>query len=146
MRAAAVGARIRIVIADDHALYRKCLGVVMILDGDIEVVGEAGDGHEAVALALSVRPDVVVIDNQMPRLGGIDAARAITDQAPDTRVLMLTMSELATDLQQAVEAGVSGYVLKDSTGEEVAEAVRAVHRGQQVLPPHLRRPAVPLNP
>lgn len=143
MTAAAVGARIRVVIADDHALYRRSLRVVMTLDGDIEVVGEAGDGYEAVALAVSIRPDVVVIDNQMPRLGGIDAARAITEQVPGTRVLMLTMSELASDLHEAVTAGVAGYVLKDSTGEEVADAVRTVHRGQQVLPPHLRRPPEP---
>ena len=137
MTTAAVGARIRVVIADDHALYRRSLRVVMTLDGDIEIVGEAGDGYEAVDLALSTRPDVLVIDNQMPRLGGIDAARAVAEQAPDTRVLMLTMSELASDLQQAVEAGVAGYVLKDSTGEEVAAAVRTVHRGERVLPAHL---------
>ena len=137
MTTAAVGARIRVVIADDHALYRRSLRVVMTLDGDIEIVGEAGDGYEAVDLAVSTRPDVLVIDNQMPRLGGIDAARAVAEQAPDTRVLMLTMSELASDLQQAVEAGVAGYVLKDSTGEEVAAAVRTVHRGERVLPAHL---------
>lgn len=134
----AAGERIRVVLADDHALYRQSLRIVMTLDGDIEVVGEAANGYEAVDLALAVRPDVLVIDNQMPRLGGIDAARAVTAQLPDTRILMLTMSELATDLHEAVAAGVSGYVLKDSTGEQVTEAVRTVHRGRQVLPPHLR--------
>ena len=143
MTTAAVGARIRVVIADDHALYRRSLGVVMTLDGDIEIVGEAGDGYEAVDVAVATRPDVLVIDNQMPRLGGIDAARAVAEQAPATRVIMLTMSELACDLHQAVAAGVAGYVLKDSTGEEVAAAVRTVHRGERVLPAHLSGPARP---
>jgi DNA-binding NarL/FixJ family response regulator len=138
---AAAAGRIRVVIADDHANYRRSLRIVMSLDGDIEVVGEAGDGYEAVELAVSVRPDVVVIDNQMPRLGGIDAAREIAVQAPDTRVLMLTMSELSGYLHQAVEAGVSGYVFKDASADEVADAIRAVHRGEQVLPPHRRWPS-----
>lgn len=143
MTAGAAGERIRVVIADDHANYRRSLRIVVTLDGDIEVVGEAGDGYGAVDLAVSVRPDVVVIDNQMPRLGGIDAARAITVQAPGTRVLMLTMSEIAGDLQQAVEAGVAGYVFKDASADEVAEAIRTVHRGHRVLPPHLRWPSEP---
>lgn len=139
------GAPIRVVIADDHALYRRSLRIVMTLDGDIDVVGEAADGFEAVDLAVSVRPDVVVIDNRMPRLGGIDAARAITEQVPDIRVLMLTMSELASDLHEAAAAGVAGYVLKDATGDEVAQAVRAVHRGELLLPQHLRGRSEPVG-
>ena len=133
---------IRVVIADDHPRYRSSLRIVMTLDGDIEVVGEAGDGYEAVDLAVSVRPDVVVIDKQMPRLDGIDAARAITERIPGSRVLMLTMSDLPVDLHLAIEAGVAGFLYKDASGDEVAEAVRSIHRGDGVFPPHVRPQAV----
>lgn len=128
---------IRVVIADDNPRYRASLRIVITLDGDIDVVGEAGNGYEAVDLAVSTHPDVIVIDNRMPRLGGIDATRAITAQTANTRVLMLTMSDDDDHLSAAVHAGVSGYVYKDASGEAVAEAIRAVHAGARPLPPHV---------
>lgn len=131
-------APIRVVIADDNPRYRASLRIVITLDGDIDVVGEAGNGYEAVDLAVSVHPDVIVIDNRMPRLSGVDATRAITAQATGTRVLMLTMSDDDGHLNAAIDAGVSGYVYKDASGEEVADAIRAVHAGGRPLPPHVR--------
>lgn len=118
---------IRVVVADDHALYRQSLRVVLGLDGDIEVVGEANNGHEAVRVAIEQAPDVVVVDVQMPRLGGVDAARAVLERT-SSRILMLTMSEEHEDLLAALHAGVTGYLTKDTPGEVVADAIRRVHR------------------
>jgi DNA-binding NarL/FixJ family response regulator len=136
-------APIRVILADDHHLYRRCLGAIMTLDGDIEVVGEAADGYEALDLAVAVRPDVIVIDLRMPRLDGIDAVRAICKRLPTSRILMLTMSEGSESLMQALDAGVAGYVYKDASAEEVTDAVRRVHRGERVVPPLHRTLAMP---
>lgn len=126
-------APIRVAIADDHAHYREGLRLVLTIDGDIEVVGAASNGYEALDLVLATRPDVLVIDLQMPRLGGIDVVRALADQAPGTRVVMLTMSEQNGDLLAALLAGANGYVIKAAAADEVAAAVRLVHRGEIVV-------------
>ncbi len=126
---------VRVVIADDHELYRRGMGVVVELDGSARIVGEASNGDEAVAVCARLRPDVVLMDVRMPGVGGIDACRRIGIECPETRILMLTMSDDESDLFEAIKAGASGYLLKDLPGEEVAEAIRKVHDGQAIIPP-----------
>jgi DNA-binding NarL/FixJ family response regulator len=126
---------VRVVIADDHELYRRGMGVVVELDGTARIVGEASDGDEALAVCTRVRPDVVLMDVRMPGVGGIEACRRVHAALPRTRILMLTMSDEETDLFEAIKAGASGYLLKDLPGEEVSEAIRLVHEGQAIIPP-----------
>jgi len=128
-------APIRVMIADDHELYRRGMQVVVELDGTAQVVGEASNGLEAVDVCLRVTPDVVLMDVRMPGVGGIEACRRIRDAVPDARILMLTMSDDETDLFEAIKAGASGYLLKDLPGEEVSDAIRKVHDGQAIIPP-----------
>jgi two-component system NarL family response regulator len=127
--------RIRVLIADDHALFRKAIQGVLSDEDDIEVVGEASDGEEAVALAIEHVPDVVLLDVNMPKLGGIDAARAIKEQLPSTQVVMFTVSDEESDLFDAIKAGASGYLLKEVDPTEVAEAVRQINSGHSLLSP-----------
>ena len=123
------GSPIRVVIADDHALYRRSLSIVLSLDGDIQVIGEASNGREAVEVCRSLRPDVLVMDVQMPRLRGVAALEQVSAELPETQVIMLTMSEEHDDFLDALRAGGRGYLLKDAPGEVVAASVRRVHRG-----------------
>ncbi len=126
---------IRVVIADDHALYRQGMAVVVELDGGARVVGQASNGEEAVEVCARLRPDVVLMDVRMPDVGGIEAAARVHAADPSTRILMLTMSDDEGDLFEAIKAGASGYLLKDLPGEEVADAIRRVHDGQAIIPP-----------
>ncbi|GAA4408527.1 response regulator transcription factor [Fodinibacter luteus] len=128
-------APVRVVIADDHDLYRRGMRVVVELDGIAEVVGEASDGNEAVEVCSRMQPDVVLMDVRMPGVGGIEACRRIRSVVPSARILMLTMSDDESDLFEAIKAGASGYLLKDLPGEEVAGAIRRVHDGQAIIPP-----------
>ncbi|HXW81341.1 MAG TPA: response regulator transcription factor, partial [Acidimicrobiales bacterium] len=122
-------------MADDQALFRKGLSVVLSASEDIEVVGEAADGEEAVAMAEELSPDVVLMDVRMPRLSGIDAARSIRSSRPDTEVLMLTVSDEEEDLYESVKAGANGYLLKEIAIEEIAETVRAIVQRHGVISP-----------
>lgn len=122
--------QITVVIADDHSLYRSGLRLLITMDGDIDVVAEAGDGREAVDVFARHQPDVLLVDLQMPRLGGVESVRAIRDGTPDARIVMLTMSEDSRDLVAALSAGVAGIVTKDSSGDEIAAAIRTVDAGQ----------------
>lgn len=126
---------IRVVIADDHALYRQSLQLVITLDRDIEVVALASDGQEALHRVRESCPDVLVLDLQMPKLSGLEAIRAISQQSPTTRILMLTMSEDPASAVAALLGGADGYVTKDASGEQVAEAIRELHRGRNRLAP-----------
>lgn len=126
---------IRTLIVDDHALFRRGLEIVLASEEDIAVVGEAGDGAEAVEKAAEFLPDVVLMDIRMPRSSGIDACRAVKEMAPSAKIIMLTMSDEEEDLFEAIRAGASGYLLKDIQLEEVADAVRAVHGGQSLISP-----------
>lgn len=106
-------------------------------EADIEVVGEASNGEEAVALFSSLRPDVVLMDLRMPRMTGVDATRAILASAPDARVVALTSYDGDADIYRALDAGACGYLLKDMLGTELVHAVRAAAAGKRVIPPEV---------
>ncbi|MGI8984147.1 MAG: response regulator [Acidimicrobiales bacterium] len=128
---------IRVVISDDHDLFRRGLRMVLEAEDDIEVVAEAADGQEAVARVEDLAPDVVLMDVRMPRMGGIEATRLIRQLFPSTRIIVLTVSDEEDDLYSAVKAGANGYLLKEVSIEEVADAVRAVFAGQSLISPSL---------
>lgn len=128
---------IRVMIVDDHALFRRGLQMVLEAEDGIEVVGEAGDGQEAVAKAEEAMPDVVLMDVRMPRRSGIEATVALKDVLPNVKILMLTISDEEADLYEAIKAGASGYLLKEISIEEVANAVRAVSGGQSLISPSM---------
>ncbi len=129
--------RIRVVISDDHDLFRRGLRMVLEAEDDIEVVAEAADGQEAVSRVEELAPDVVLMDVRMPRMGGIEATRLIRQLFPTTRIIVLTVSDEEDDLYGAVKAGANGYLLKEVSIEEVADAVRAVFGGQSLISPGL---------
>jgi two-component system NarL family response regulator len=128
---------IRTLIVDDHALFRRGLEMVLESEPGIELVGEAGDGEEAVRVAGESLPDVVLMDIRMPRSSGIEACRALKDVAPSAKIVMLTISDEEEDLFEAIRAGASGYLLKDIPLDEVAGAVRSVHGGQSLINPSM---------
>jgi DNA-binding NarL/FixJ family response regulator len=139
-----VGARrgpdpIRALIVDDHALFRRGLEMVLAAEDDIELVGEASDGAEAVEKAAESLPDVVLMDIRMPKSSGIEACRAMKEAAPSSKIVMLTISDEEEDLFEAIRAGASGYLLKDIPLDEVADVVRAVHGGQSLINPSMAR-------
>jgi DNA-binding NarL/FixJ family response regulator len=119
---------VRVLIADDHRLFAEALEAILAGDERIELVGTAGDGQEAVALAGDRRPDVVLMDINMPLMDGIDAARAIRAADDDVRVLMLTGSNARSDVDRARKAGAAGYVTKDRIAAELVEAILDVAR------------------
>jgi len=128
---------IRVMIADDQPLFRRGLNVVLHTEEGIDVVAEAEDGEEAIVKAEEFAPDVVLMDVRMPRVNGIEAARAIHDSVPTTKILMLTVSDEDQDLFEAIKAGASGYLLKEVSVEEVADSVRAVVQGQTLISPSM---------
>lgn len=130
---------IRILIADDHTLVRESLVGLLQAEGDVQVVAQAADGAETVEKALAVRPDIVVADLSMPRLGGIEVVRRLREQLPDTRVLVLTMHQEDEYVLQAVRAGASGYLVKDSAASELLAAVRNLHAGRGHFGPQAAR-------
>jgi len=128
---------IRTMIVDDHALFRRGLEMVLDEEPDIELVGQASDGAEAVEKAAESLPDVVLMDIRMPRSSGIEACRAMKEAAPSAKIIILTISDEEEDLFEAIRAGASGYLLKDIPLDEVAEAVRAVDGGQSLINPSM---------
>ncbi len=135
-------AKIRVVIADDHAILREGVRALLQLHADIEVVGEASNGTEAIEAAGRLDPDVVLMDIAMPGLGGIEAAIEMRKQGRRARILVLSQYEDREYVRRLLKAGVSGYVLKKSAGSELANAIRAVHRGGLVLDPEVARTAM----
>ena len=129
--------KLRVMVVDDHALFRRGLQMVLDAEGDLELVGEAGDGAEAVERAQELMPDVVLMDVRMPRRSGIDAARELKDVLPHAKILMLTISDDEADLYDAIKAGASGYLLKEIPIEEVADAIRSVWAGQSRISPSM---------
>jgi DNA-binding NarL/FixJ family response regulator len=135
-------AKIRILIADDHALVREGIRALLSLCDDLEVVGEAADGAEAIAAARRLDPDVVLMDINMPGLGGLEATPEILRSNPRAKILVLTQYDDREYVTRFLKNGASGYVLKRAAGSELASAVRAVHRGGLVLDPSLAREAL----
>lgn len=126
---------IRVALADDHAVLREGLRMLLELEPDISVVGEAGDGLEALALARRTRPDVLLLDLSMPGLGGLEVARRLGRTAPQIRVVFLTGCEDETRVRQAFQLGAAGYVVKGAGCAELVEAVRAAFVGRRYLSP-----------
>jgi len=126
--------RIRVLVADDHPVVRAGLAAVLVQQADLELVGEAENGERAVALYREHQPDVGLMDLRMPVMDGVEAIRTITTEFPSARILALTTYEGDADIRRALEAGARGYLLKDMLLTEVIRAVRAVHRGERVIP------------
>ena len=126
--------RIKVMLADDHPIMRDGLRDALQGEGGFEVVGMAADGVEAVRMAQSVAPEVIVMDVMMPNMDGVDACREIMELLPDTRVLMLTASTTEDAVVEAIAAGATGYLQKDSGPEELAEAIRDVAQGRLRIP------------
>jgi len=132
-------AKIKILIADDHAVVREGTRRILEQDQKLEVVAEAGDGEEAIRLATNLKPDVAIIDIAMPNIDGIEATRQIKALCPDTTVLILTAYDDDQFIFSLLEAGAAGYLLKSVRGRELIDAVRAVHAGESVLHPAIAR-------
>jgi NarL family two-component system response regulator LiaR len=131
--------KIRILIADDHALVREGTRRVLEQEPDLEVVGEAGDGEEAVELATSLKPDVAIVDVSMPKMDGIEATRRIKATCPYINVLILSAYDDDQFIFSLLEAGAAGYLLKTIRSRELVDAVRAVYSGESVLHPSIAR-------
>ncbi len=127
--------KLRVLIVDDHALFRRGLQMVLEQEPDIDVVGEAADGAEAVDRSQDLMPDVVLMDVRMPKRSGIEATQEIRELLPHAKILMLTISDEEADLYEAIKAGASGYLLKEISIEEVADAIRSVWAGQSRISP-----------
>jgi DNA-binding NarL/FixJ family response regulator len=134
--------RIRVLIADDHAILREGLRALLARADDMEVVGEAGDGRQAVERSAALAPDVILMDINMPGLGGLEATLEIRKTQPEVKILVLTQHEDREYIRRFLQAGVSGYILKRSAGAELASAIRAAHRGGLVLDPEIAKEAL----
>jgi DNA-binding NarL/FixJ family response regulator len=127
--------RIRILLADDHAVVRHCFKMILEAQPDMEIVGEAGNGREAVKLAEELKPEIVVMDVAMPELNGIEATRRLAASVPHTRVVALSMHKDSVYVREILRAGARGYLLKDSPPADLLSAVRSVAMGQSYLSP-----------
>ena len=130
---------LKVLVVDDQPLIRRGLALTLAAEPGIDIVGQAADGEEAIALAHRHRPDIVLMDLKMPRMSGVAATRAITDELPGTQVVVLTTYDTDELVFDAIRAGAQAYLLKDATEEELIETMRAVHRGESRLQPQLAR-------
>ena len=130
---------IRVLLVDDHAVVRKGMRALLDREAGLEVVGEAGDGDQAVHAADRLRPDVILMDLEMPGVGGIEATRQISTSHPESRIVVLTSHAAEEDVFPALKAGAQGYLLKHSAPEEVLQAIRQAHRGETALHPTIAR-------
>jgi DNA-binding NarL/FixJ family response regulator len=130
---------IRVLLADDQALVRAGFSLILDSEADIEVVGEAGDGDEAVELARELKPDVVLMDIRMPRMNGLEATRRLHDGTPAPRVVMLTTFDLDEYVFEALRAGASGFLLKTAPPDQLVAAVRFAAEGEALLAPSITR-------
>ncbi len=133
--------KIRVLLVDDHSLVRRGFRRMLEDEADMEVIGEAGDGEEAIKIAKELRPQVVVMDCALPGMNGLQATRQIMESSPETAVLMLSMHTESTWVRQAVEAGAKGYVLKDALDLELGSAIRKVAAGETVFDPKVEQRA-----
>ena len=128
--------KIRVLLADDHSVLRAGLVALLHAESDVEVVGEAGDGFECIDKAMELRPDVILMDVNMPRCSGLEALARIHPDLPETRVLMLTMHDDVGYLRHVLASGGAGYVLKSAASEDLLTALRTVHDGGVYIHPH----------
>ena len=134
--------KIKIVIADDHAVVREGTRVLLEREEDMEVVGEASDGKEAIKIIEDLKPDVAILDIAMPKLSGIEVTRQIKSRLPSTAILILSIYDNDEYVFALLEAGAAGYLLKDVHGREIVEAVRSVYSGESVLHPSIARKVI----
>jgi len=127
--------KIRILIVDDHTVVRKGLKALILTEADLEVVGEAGDGEEAVRRARILKPDVILMDMSMPKMDGVEAITEIKKEDPEARILVLTSFAEDKKILAAIKAGALGYLLKDASPDELLRAIHDVHRGESSLHP-----------
>jgi DNA-binding NarL/FixJ family response regulator len=130
---------IRVLVVDDHPVFRRGMRAILGAEPDTELVGEATDGEEAIVRALELRPDVILMDLNMPSVTGIEATRRILEASPDTAILMLTMFEDDKSILAAMRAGAHGYVLKGADGSEMLRAIHAVANGEAIFSPTISR-------
>ena len=135
-------APIRVLVVDDHAIVRDGIRALLTMADDMTVVGEAAGGREAIALARSLSPDVILMDIAMPDLGGLEATLEIRRERPGSRIIVLSQYGDAAYVHRFLKAGVAGYVLKKAAGADLVAAIRSVHRGGLVLDPEIARDAV----
>jgi DNA-binding NarL/FixJ family response regulator len=133
--------KLTVLLVDDHALVRRGFRRILEDDPEIEVVGEASDGEEAVRLAAKERPHVIVMDCAMPGMNGLEATRRILEARPDAAILMLSMHSEDTLVRQALDAGASGYILKNAIDLDLASAVKRVAKGEKVIDPQVAHPS-----
>jgi len=129
--------KIKVMIADDHALVREGISAFLRMSSDIEVVGEASDGLEAIEMAREINPDIILMDIAMPRLGGIEATIELKKICPNTKILIVTQYDDKEYVNRLLKAGVSGYILKHAAGTDLIAAIKAVSRGEFYLCPAL---------
>jgi len=132
--------KLKVLLVDDHALVRRGFRRILEDDAEIEVIGEASDGEEAVRLAAKERPQVIVMDCAMPGMNGLEATRRILEARPDAAILMLSMHSEDTLVRQALDAGARGYILKNAMDLDLANAVKRVAKGEKVLDPQVAHP------
>ncbi len=127
----------RVILADDQVLFREGVAQLLAAQDDVRVVAEAGDGQQAVDLAMSYRPDLILMDINMPRMNGLEATRRIKEALPETRIIILTVSETDDDLFEAIKAGADGYLLKNLKASRLFEKLRGVLSGEAALTPYM---------
>ncbi len=133
---------IRILLADDHTIVRQGLAHLLQAQPDLEVVGEASNGRMALEKALELRPDIIILDIAMPLLNGIEAAKRIRKDSPKTKILILSMYSHEHYIHELLETGISGYLLKDSTGRDIISAIHAAMRDETFLSPSISKKVV----
>lgn len=131
--------KLRILIADDHLVVRMGLAALINLEPDMSVVGEADDGSTALELVRKLRPDIVVMDIMMPQMNGAKATAKISAEFPDVRILILTTYSTSEEVVQALNAGATGAIVKDSSQQELVSAIRRIHRGKKIVSPEITR-------
>ena len=131
--------KIKVFLADDHAVLRDGLKIVINTDPDLVVVGEADDGEKVLPLAKELNPDILILDINMPKLNGIEAAKAVREEMPNIKILILSMYENENYIFDAIAAGINGYIPKSSDIDELLRAIKAIANGEEYFPPHISK-------